>query len=41
MGHLWSYSAWVAHVDGALASNLRVHINMRFIVINIFFSEFK
>ena len=40
VGHFWPYSAWEAHVNGALASKLNVHINIVFIIVTIIFLEF-
>ena len=40
MSHCWPYSALEAPVNSALTSKLDAHINIRFIIVNIYFSEY-
>ena len=40
VGHFRPYSTWEAPVNGALALKLDVHINIGFIIVGIYFSEY-
>ena len=40
VGHFWPFSAWGASVNGALALKLDVHINIGFVIVSIYFSEY-
>src|SRR5258706_8247557 len=40
VGHFWPYSAGQPHMNGTLASKLGVHIEIGFIIVAIYFSEY-